>query len=88
VEGSRVNGRYYWKVADRYCNWYSCDRFNRSFLLFRIGKRMAASASKLLENALLSIQGRERNSSKVVLKGWGITGVSDGGIVCKRRLPS
>lgn len=60
----------------------------RAFLLFRIGKRMAASASKLLENALLSIQGRERNSSKVVLKGWGITGVSDEGIVCKRRLPS
>ena len=33
----------YWKdssLADRYCNWYSCDRFNRSFLLrfiFRIG---------------------------------------------------
>lgn len=48
---------------------------------------MAASASKLLENALLSLQGRERNSSKVVLKGWGITGVSDEGIVYKRRLP-
>lgn len=48
---------------------------------------MAASASKLLENALLSLQGREKNSSKVVLKGWGITGVSDEGIVCKRRLP-
>ncbi len=42
------------------------------FLLFRIGKRMAASASKLLENALLSIQGRERNSSKVgSIKGMG-----------------
>ena len=33
----------YWKdssLADRYCHWYSCDRFNRSFLLrfiFRIG---------------------------------------------------
>jgi hypothetical protein len=49
---------------------------------------MDASASKLLENALLSLQGREINSSKVVvLKGWGITGVSDEGIVCKRRLP-
>lgn len=32
---------------------------------------MAASASKLLENALNSIQGRERNSSKVVPKGIG-----------------
>lgn len=29
-------------------------------------------ASKLLENALLSLQGRERNSSKGVLKGCGI----------------
>nr|YP_010913078.1 photosystem II protein J [Tillandsia parryi]WIL89267.1 photosystem II protein J [Tillandsia parryi] len=36
MEESRVNGRYYWKdssLADRYCNWYSCDRFNRCFLL-------------------------------------------------------
>ena len=32
----------------------------------RIGNRMAASVSKQLDNALLSIQGRERNSSKVV----------------------
>ena len=43
VEESGVNGRYYWKdssLADRYCNWYSCDWFNGYFLLrfiFRIG---------------------------------------------------
>lgn len=43
VEGSGVNGRYYWKdssLDNRYRNWYSCDRFNRCFLLwfiFRIG---------------------------------------------------
>ncbi|KAF4389967.1 hypothetical protein F8388_002909, partial [Cannabis sativa] len=41
--GSGVNGRYYRQdssLADRYCNWYSCDRFNRSFLfrfIFWIG---------------------------------------------------
>ncbi|GER57431.1 NAD(P)H-quinone oxidoreductase subunit 2 B [Striga asiatica] len=32
LEGSGVNGRYYWKdssLDNRYCNWYSCDRFNR-----------------------------------------------------------
>lgn len=46
-------------------------KVGRAFLLFRIGKRMAASVSKLLDNALLSIQGRERNSSKVVPKGIG-----------------
>lgn len=36
VEESRGNGRYYWKdssLANRYFNWYSCYRFNRSFLL-------------------------------------------------------
>ena len=36
VEESRGNGRYYWKnssLADRYCNWYSCNWFNRCFLL-------------------------------------------------------
>ncbi|KAK6923595.1 Photosystem II cytochrome b559, alpha subunit, lumenal region [Dillenia turbinata] len=40
---NEVNGRYYWKdssLANRYCNWHSCDRFNRYFLLwfiFRVG---------------------------------------------------
>lgn len=40
---SGVNGRYYWKdssLDNRYCNWSSCNRFNRYFLLwfiFRIG---------------------------------------------------
>eukprot|EP01018_Ginkgo_biloba_P001279 Gb_23104 [translate_table: standard] len=31
VKGSRRNGRYHWKgpsLADKYCNWYSCDWFN------------------------------------------------------------
>ena len=43
VEESGINGRYYWKdssLDNRYCNWYSCDRFNWYFLLwfiFRIG---------------------------------------------------
>ena len=43
LEGSGVNGRYYWKdssLDNRYCSWYSCNRFNRYFLLwfiFRIG---------------------------------------------------
>jgi len=43
VEGRGTNGRYYWKdssLDNRYCNWYSCDWFNRYFLLwfiFRIG---------------------------------------------------
>ncbi|KAI7754679.1 hypothetical protein M8C21_017318, partial [Ambrosia artemisiifolia] len=41
--GSGVNGRYYWKnssLDNRYCSWYSCDRFSRRFLLwfiFQIG---------------------------------------------------
>ncbi|KAF6165024.1 hypothetical protein GIB67_010880 [Kingdonia uniflora] len=37
--GKWVNGRYYWKdssLADRYCSWYSCDRFSRCFLLWFI----------------------------------------------------
>nr|YP_010272138.1 photosystem II protein J [Pommereschea lackneri]UKE75710.1 photosystem II protein J [Pommereschea lackneri] len=36
MEESRGNGRYYWKdssLVGGYCNWYSCDRFNRCFLL-------------------------------------------------------
>ena len=43
VEESGINGRYYWKdssLDNRYCNWYSRDRFNWYFLLwfvFRIG---------------------------------------------------
>ena len=43
VEESGINGWYYWKdssLDNRYCNWYSCDRFNWYFLLwfiFRIG---------------------------------------------------
>ena len=39
VEGSGINGRYYWKdspLDNRNCNWYSCDRFNRHFLLWFI----------------------------------------------------
>ncbi|KAF7849089.1 hypothetical protein BT93_L1255 [Corymbia citriodora subsp. variegata] len=39
VEGSGINGRYYWKdssLDNRYCNGYSCDWFNRYFLLWFI----------------------------------------------------
>ncbi|CAN6587745.1 unnamed protein product [Malus baccata var. baccata] len=34
-----TNGRYYWKdssLDNRYCSRYSCDRFNRYFLLWFI----------------------------------------------------
>ena len=39
VEESGINGRYYWKdssLDNRYCSRYSCDRFNRYFLLWFI----------------------------------------------------
>ena len=39
VEGGGINGRYYWKdssLDNRYCNRYSCDWFNRYFLLWFI----------------------------------------------------
>ncbi|KAL3648504.1 hypothetical protein CASFOL_007928 [Castilleja foliolosa] len=39
LEGSGINGRYYWKdssLDNRYCSWYSCDRLNRYFLLWFI----------------------------------------------------